>query len=437
MNCSVYLFGDFGKGYTQYPDDYAQSIFQNFYAKSTAGTQITIHRNGNLMYYGYIRKLEGEKADKQYIGFCVLLNGVMLTKVGNLFSLFEETITNLVVNGHILEFNDRGDIVSKVDKLYEKQQEVNRATEMIRNGILQLDTDCKKLPPVSYGLANNESKSFSADDDHASIVEATCTYSYTYIYKPGDYNTQSLSSYKGTLNRLNKEKQEITDKYNKLSEEYQKVLQQKKQYRKVVLLCLLVVVCGISLLGLKYTLEGAKHDLNYAEKKNNALKSDVERLKTNNLNLQNSVEREQSNRQSVESELSDLKSSIDTIMPIIITNIEIANTYHNDAIETEYGDHIYSDRTMYLTPRITYRGIKVDEEIMLNIKLYTPSGLNTGSTSPDGYTYSNPLTILKGENIKALGGWGSSTMGQWTKGSYRLEIWYDDICLKTKTFTVY
>ena len=437
MNCSVYLFGDFGKGYTQYPDDYAQSIFQNFYAKATAGSQVTIHRNRNLMYYGYVRKLEGEKADKQYIGFCVLLNGVMLTKISDLFSLFENTIANLVVNGDILEFNDQGDIVSKIDKLYEKQQEVDRATEMIRNGILKFESDCKQLPPVNYGIANNEAKSFSVDDDNTSIVDATCTYSYTYIYKPEDYNTQSLSSYKGIVNRLNREKLEITDKYNKLSEEYQKVLQQKKQYKKVILLCLLVVVCGIGLFVLKNTLEGAKSDLTHAGNTIGALRSDVERLKRNNLNLQNSVERERSDRQGAESELSNLKSSIDTIMPIIITDIEIANTYHNDAIETEYGDNIYSNRTMFLTPRITYKGLKVGEEITLNIKFYTPSGISTSSNSPDGYTYSSSMTVLNGENVKALGGWGGSAMGQWARGSYRFEIWYDDVCLKTKTFTVY
>jgi len=87
MNATVYLFGNFNSGYTQYPDDYTSDIFGKFHSNAKSTTQIAIHRNGNLMYYGYIRKLEQDR----YLGLCVVLNGLMLTRIDGLFSLFENT----------------------------------------------------------------------------------------------------------------------------------------------------------------------------------------------------------------------------------------------------------------------------------------------------------------------------------------------------------
>ena len=94
MNNDVYIFGEFNNGYNQYPDDYTKKIFETFYSNSESITQVCVHRYGNLMYYAYIRKLENSK----YIGFCVVLNGSMLTKLSSLFSLFEKTIFELIFN---------------------------------------------------------------------------------------------------------------------------------------------------------------------------------------------------------------------------------------------------------------------------------------------------------------------------------------------------
>ncbi len=104
MNSSVYIFGNLSSGYTQYPDeDFSNHIFQKFYSQSKATTQLTIHRDGNLMYYGYIRKLENDG----YIGLCVVVNGLYINRLDSLFALFEQSITNFVKNGHLLHFNEQ------------------------------------------------------------------------------------------------------------------------------------------------------------------------------------------------------------------------------------------------------------------------------------------------------------------------------------------
>ena len=77
MNISVYLFGKFDKGYTQYPDDYSRKIFAVCHQNSKAVSQIAIHRDGDLMYYAYIRNLD----DGNYIGLCSVVNGKMITNI--------------------------------------------------------------------------------------------------------------------------------------------------------------------------------------------------------------------------------------------------------------------------------------------------------------------------------------------------------------------
>ena len=179
MTISVYVFGSLRNGYTQYPDDYAKKIYLNFYEKSTATSQIAIHRDNNLMYYGYIRKLD---VDSQYIGFCVLLNGIMFSNVGRLFPIFENAVADLVARGEILHFNNRGGITSSINNLNEKQQEVVRIVSIIQNQISDIESNTRKLPPINYGISNKESKTFSESDKNEDIVNASCKYGYTSVY---------------------------------------------------------------------------------------------------------------------------------------------------------------------------------------------------------------------------------------------------------------
>ena len=100
MNSSAYVFGNLGEGYTQYPEDYAHEIYEEFQAKADAPSQVIIHRDKSIMYYGYVRKLDKEG---QYIGLCVLLNGVMLSKMANLFAVFEKVVSELVSQGELIK----------------------------------------------------------------------------------------------------------------------------------------------------------------------------------------------------------------------------------------------------------------------------------------------------------------------------------------------
>lgn len=491
MNAFVYIFGHLGNGYTQYPNDHTTYFFQNLNKRSElAETQIIVHRDGDLMYYCYLRKL----LQKQYIGFCVLLNGVMITDIAKLFSCFENVITGLVVNGDILQFEDNGNIVSKIDQLYMRQQSVNQTVSFLKSEFDKLSGLQSKLPGLNYSISKEETKSFNISDNIEDILQATHTYGYVYIFKNKAYNTASLNGYKGIIVRLNKEKQELIEKNSELSNKYAKVLQQKKQVQHVVWLFLVIIACAIGLFSLNDHLDAARKDLananNSISTKNNQIVSNdslianqnrqIENLKShvayqaqNIQKLQSSLKEETmkwedsisgKNRQIVklQNEIQKLQGSVSGLQnssrnensrqsdqeknedinayrpPIIIKNLDVANSDINGNLIKGYGDHIFSINSMCLKLKITYEGLRPAGKIALYVKLYTPSGLNTNRNSPSGYSYSAIMQVDKSVyNVYEFVGWGSSQKGYWKKGDYRFEIWYQDKCLAGKNFTIY
>ncbi|MDE6431250.1 MAG: hypothetical protein K2K65_08795 [Duncaniella sp.] len=167
------------------------------------------------------------------------------------------------------------------------------------------------------------------------------------------------------------------------------------------------------------------------------LTQQIEQSDTIISSLQNQINSLIHEKDQAEKNLQSLRAKIGDSYPLIISDIEIANTDGNSNIETSYGQTIYSSRSMYLMPKISYVGIKPGI-VTLYVKLIDPNGrLSIGNSSPSGYSYSSPVVIWDGNNNAILSGWGNSSKGNWAPGTYRLEVWYENVCLKSKTFTIY
>jgi len=196
MNSSVYIFGNLRNGYVQYPDDYAQEVLGSFAIKSKSKTQVIVHRDKNLMYYGYVRRLD---VTGQYIGFCVLLNGVMLSKMDSLFVMFEKAFAELVSQAEIIQMDGIGNIVSTTNQLTDKQQEVERILNYLRGETERLEHSASKLPPVNYGIAQDSIVMFSVSEVEKKIVDASFSYGYTCITKDDGYDTPLLAGLRSVL----------------------------------------------------------------------------------------------------------------------------------------------------------------------------------------------------------------------------------------------
>lgn len=293
MNSSVYIFGNMSSGYTQYPDDYSKAIFTTFYKYSKATTQLTLHREGNLMYYGYIRKLE----QNRYVGFCVVLNGLMLVKVDGLFNLFENVISNLVEKGSLICFNISGNIEPCVKMLYLSQEEIFLITEALKAGFNKMEGSSKKIPNVDFSVGKDSKQAYSIEDDYNEIVKSSYTNGFTLIYKSKDYNTAQLNSYQAILLKLNNENASLKKENDKLKAEKNKILQQKNRFRFVIILFVVAIVLGVGSYTLYESLGKAQIALKDAKgeikKKNDSIQvgnAYISSLKEQQETLQNSLQ---------------------------------------------------------------------------------------------------------------------------------------------------
>lgn len=331
MNISTYIFGSLGNGYSQYPNDYAKTIFNYIYSQSSAPTQVVVHREEKLIYYAYVRKLEAG----QYIGFCVVLNSVMLTDFKEMFSIFENIVTSLVVNGIILQFNNRGDIVSKANQLYTNQAEVSRVIDDLRCKFAKLENTSKVLPPVSYYIPKNKNKSFSIGDNINDIVKASVSYEYTFIYKQENFETQSLYSYKEVISRINKENVALKKKNNELQEESARIFRQKKQFTKVIFLIIIVIGCGIGLLFLNKNLNYTQNQLDDANNtisKKNTLIYSKDRLICKYKNCIDSLNSLLSDERNFRNIAEEKLTKVSNNYPFVVTSFSVSS----DAVEFDY-----------------------------------------------------------------------------------------------------
>lgn len=323
INSTVYAFGNFGSGYTQHPDDYTKEIFQNFAAKATAGSQIITHRNNSLMYYGYIRKLD---AEGHFIGFCILLNGAMFRAVGKLFRIFEDAVSDMTARGTIIGFNERGAIVPKTSGLDCEPNEAGRIAASISRDIAELSSDMAKLPPVHYAVSNSESKSFSVkDSSDDEIAQASTKFAYTFVYKDKGYNTDALNGYKGVITRLHKEKDELSQQYARLKNDYNKLKRQKKQYRNMIILCVVVMVMGVggyflytALTHTERILANANATISHKNDTIGSLSSRNDTLIGNINDLHSQLSIEKTRREDAENALANISEAIKPRQPFFI-----------------------------------------------------------------------------------------------------------------------
>ena len=399
MNASVYLFGEFNSGYSQYPDDYASSIFQKFSANAKSTTQIAIHRDGNLVYYGYIRKLQ----QGRYIGLCVVLNGLILKRIDGLFSLFENTISNLVTNGKLIHFNEQGDLVTCVEKLYLNQEEIDLLTESLRAGFKRFEAYSATLPAVSYGTSKDSCKDFVVDDEQEKIIKSSYTNGYTYVYKSKGFNTAQLNSYKGVLSRSYKEKQELAAKLDALEKEHAKTLKQKKQFKYVIIMFVILLGCAIGLFALNANLNLTRDALSSANDtismQNDSLyvKSvEISNLHDANHELDVRRQAEEDKRIEAESNLESLKKKICDRQPFIVksTSFDFSSGYL----------------------RFEYYGM-TDSTVNIKVRAYNDEG--------SSYSNSSSIYIESGDNSASIYLSRGLDSGKW----YSFELLKDNIIL--------
>lgn len=368
MNHSVYVFGELGNGYTQYPDDYTKDFFKKLQKQTQAQTQLAIHRDGELMYYAYTRKLSESSSNNQYIGMCCVFNGVYTDKYKELFDVCEKAVTSLVVNGDLLEFTNSGEITSKVDKLYKAESHFKTFSEYLSLQIGVAFAAVQKLPPINYAISTEDVKRLKVDDSPSDISNAIRDYSTVIVSKNDGYNSASLTSYAGKLKTLNVEISSLKSQISSLKDINSKLEKEKKRTKLVtwLIIILVAIAFGLYLMWLQNTdqqkmisdlndevqmydgwVERLQKDSVQLVKTEKALSD--ERLKSQRLSQE--VDRLQSENYELDKELSKQKGIVsaqkETISQLEKKKTELESSVSNLRKQLNTGSSSYSSSTTF------------------------------------------------------------------------------------------
>ncbi len=366
MNSKVYIFGEFNGGYSQYEDDYTKDIFHEMVSCSKATTQVVVHRNNDLMYYAYIRRLDNGK----YIGMCVVVNGVYYDFSGNneLFSLFENKISMLVDKGCLISLDKYGNFVANVDgSLSVYKDEIQEISNELNIGLSNFSSSFKHLPSINYSSGKKIINEFSVFDNVADITKSTVQNGYTCIYKSKDFNSKRLKGYIGTLETVQKEKEKLQSDLESLNQKYNKVVRQKKQFTIVVILFLFVMGGIFAVLRLQNGLQQTRNDLDDANGVI-SMQNDSLDVKTTQIGtLEKNVKTEEQKGQEVEGRFSKYRENVEFNCPFVVKSL--VYDYSNGYVNFSYVSFV--DKTVHFQ----VRSIETDGRTMNNSSMLT---LNKG-----------------------------------------------------------
>lgn len=442
MILKSYLFCLKQNRYIQYPNDHTASFLRPLCGRKKDRHQVVVYRDGGLMYYCYLYDTQKNET----IGLCIA-TGSLCTNIKTLYDNFINCFDFFAKRGTILCFGHEGEVqtvsdftqnTGEVEELFKWFQDCDETNK------LQWET----LPPEDHTITKGASVAFNFEDDNNQrIVEATRHYTYVTI----TLHNPAPSCYSETVKRLSAENATLNKKNENLTKQIEIINKRKKQYRSVIGLTLALlfgaIISIITISDKNIIIKTNKNRINdqhetiqaYNEtivKQNDIISEQTNKIDEQTIKITELID----NSEELSSKYDSLKNeylSITSAYPIKITSIDIGNTYKGGLIETEHGYTLYSSKTMFLQPKISYYGY-ISGFRDIKIKWFNKSGeLIYGNDSPIGYSQGQSVYFHSGFNDISLQSYGNETKGNWSSGTYRIEIWYKNMCLRSKTFTIY
>lgn len=477
MNGSIYLFGNFGRGYDQYLFDYTEPILRRFSKIKDTPTLLGIHRDGDLMYYAYMRRLEDNA--EHFIGLCCVVNGSGFLHISKLFKVFEKELESIISQGIFVGFDNGGNIVPRITQLSGLQNEINNISAHLK--ILLSELSFSQLPPYNYAVNANSVNKLANTDSPTTINDSINNYSYTYIYKDSDYDSIAITSYRGVVRGLKSDMNALYQEIEKLKVSNKNLEREKKRTKLVAWLMTGLAVFAVvffcvwtnmsntitnqldQIQSLKQTNENLinrndklsvdlinkENDLINKENECDSVKNEMERQKQALSLKSDSIKflQKENNRQewqiselnkslsAVSKDFADFKKKISS-QSLIITDVQVANVEYNGNKLVNYGDYISSNSTMYLKPKIKYIGL-TSEKKTIYVKFFDPYGtLRRVTDAPSGYSYKEEKNIKIGKQEEEFMGLGGKK-GYWPAGKYRYEFYCDGQSVGTHEFIVH
>jgi len=168
----------------------------------------------------------------------------------------------------------------------------------------------------------------------------------------------------------------------------------------------------------------------------NSIKSQSQTGEKEKQQLQTDLQNTKQELKTAEKTISDLKGTLSMaqlMYPIIINSIELENRG-----EKVKGSVLSSPQMRHLYPKIRYTSLlSQSKTITLKVKIYKPDGsLCFNPLVSTSYTTSKDVSIGTSTGTAELTSWGNEKKSVFSAGIYRIEIWYDNVCLGQKSFEI-
>lgn len=489
MNCNIYFFIETSKGYSQYPDNYSRGIISNTITKISEKkniSQFAISMKGKLAYLTYHYRY----SDSKYLGICCEYNNVVPTDFEYLFEFFDNIIQNILIRGEIIHYEQTGNICPSIDYISDKIELVNYYSSYIRHHLNDDDAKFINLPMQNYTSEKKDVAVLAYDDNHTQLFDLLNTYDNILITRDNPYVSGYANALKESSEKISLLETELA-KIKRQKKQYRMVVflilaiiiclvmlhsfnsniqsltgdlslrnDEIKEANKDLFIAngmidtMYVAIeeknCEIELLKKEVTQNNRSIDslintIIYQENIINDLRTDLSSINSELSSTKDQLSTEKRRYESVKSDLEDSKrklsnyqNKVDKVLPLIINDIELANYAKNKVtVISDYGEPIYGSKARWICFRIDYDAFESGNK-KLYFRIYDQYGeLKTDSLSPSGYT-SVSYQYIYTSNYKTTFflWWGNDRSGYWRKGNYRIEIWYEDICLKSKSFTL-
>ena len=234
MILKSYIFSYVSGNYQQYTSDHSEAYIKQCCIDCKDTHQIAIHRDGNLMYYSYLYK----KNASSIYGLSVVCGEVCLN-LKWLYEYLQKTLEVSANKGVLFNYDKQGQIRKNVVSFATEAAEIDNIFRDIKDDLERRPLFWEQLPPedLSVPLTSKIALAFN-DDDKAKITEALRHYHNMVVTME---NTLP-SSFSQTVLRLNSEKEQLLVQKNGLEVEIEALKRQKKQYKWVIILSLLVAI---------------------------------------------------------------------------------------------------------------------------------------------------------------------------------------------------
>lgn len=440
MDATVYYFGKEQEAYYQYPTDYTEDYFRKELTKSQNKAQIAIHRDGNLLFYSYIRQLDNKEAK---IGICLVTDYIILD-YKKLFETFETFFAILSESGTIIKYDDNGRVILNSHPFSDEKVYLEELSNEIEAFAAEIPNSKRRnLPQQDFSISKDDCKELSLEDGDIEIALALEHYSNVYL-STTRLEIERVTSWGAQI-------REKTERIHELEAENEKVKKQKKQYRLVSLMALILMGCVVGLIAFNNNIKDLRSELEDKKSTIRELRSEISE-KTNTISelnttvskknseisvLKKNISGLQTQIEQLEEDKEALKKTVSELPPLLISELKMGIVNRDGDTIVDYGSTINSSNTMYLSPKIYYYGTRTGS-ITLKTKIFTPSGALSynSSISPEGFTNKTEMYVAEGSHSIVMTGWGSNNKGHWSAGNYRIEIWYSTTCLYSKSFKI-